>query len=114
LSHAITVLIVFGNHPIRHRHSDKSWSHDGIVGWPDANSSGSAESHWNHALDLEDRILGRLGFYQVVRPLAAGIVLGLAESAAVAVFVLTTICVPDRAVLYRAVFGIGIKQQNCA
>jgi len=54
-----------------------------------------------------DRIFGRLGFYQVIRPLAVGIVHGLAGSAAVALLVLTTIRVPSWAVMYLLVFGLG-------
>jgi ABC-type nickel/cobalt efflux system permease component RcnA len=54
-----------------------------------------------------DRIFGRLGVYQIVRPLAVGIVHGLAGSAAVALLVLTTIRVPSWAVFYLLVFGIG-------
>jgi len=54
-----------------------------------------------------DRTFGGLGFYQIVRPLAVGIVHGLAGSAAVALLVLTTIRVPSWAVLYILVFGIG-------
>lgn len=54
-----------------------------------------------------DRAFGRLGFYHVVRPLAVGLVHGLAGSAAVALLVLTTIRVPTWAVLYLLVFGIG-------
>lgn len=54
-----------------------------------------------------DRTFGQLGLYQVVRPLAVGIVHGLAGSAAVALLVLTTIRVPSWAVLYLLVFGIG-------
>jgi ABC-type nickel/cobalt efflux system permease component RcnA len=54
-----------------------------------------------------DRVFGRLGLYQVARPLAVGIVHGLAGSAAVALLVLTTIRVPSWAVLYLLVFGIG-------
>jgi high-affinity nickel permease len=54
-----------------------------------------------------DRTFGRLGVYQIVRPLAVGIVHGLAGSAAVALLVLTTIRVPSWAVLYLLVFGIG-------
>jgi ABC-type nickel/cobalt efflux system permease component RcnA len=49
----------------------------------------------------------RLGFYQVIRPLAVGIVHGLAGSAAVALLVLTTIRVPSWAILYLLVFGLG-------
>ncbi|HEY6249048.1 MAG TPA: high-affinity nickel-transport family protein [Candidatus Angelobacter sp.] len=54
-----------------------------------------------------NRAFGRLGLYQVMRPLAVGIVHGLAGSAAVALLVLTTIRVPSWAVLYLLVFGIG-------
>jgi high-affinity nickel-transport protein len=54
-----------------------------------------------------DRTLGSLGLYQIIRPLAVGIVHGLAGSAAVALLVLTTIRVPSWAVLYLLVFGIG-------
>jgi high-affinity nickel-transport protein len=54
-----------------------------------------------------DRVFGRLGFYQVIRPLAVGIVHGLAGSAAVALLVLTTIRVPGWAVAYLLVFGVG-------
>jgi len=54
-----------------------------------------------------DRTFGRLGFYQIIRPLAVGIVHGLAGSAAVALLVLTTIRVPSWAILYLLVFGLG-------
>jgi high-affinity nickel-transport protein len=54
-----------------------------------------------------DRTFGRLGLYQVLRPLAVGIVHGLAGSAAIALLVLTTIRVPSWAVFYLLVFGIG-------
>ncbi len=54
-----------------------------------------------------ERMFGRLGPYHVVRPLAVGIVHGLAGSAAVALLVLATIRVPSWAILYLVVFGIG-------
>ena len=54
-----------------------------------------------------DRNFGRLGLYQVVRPLAVGVVHGLAGSAAVALLVLTTIRVPSWAIFYLLVFGLG-------
>jgi len=54
-----------------------------------------------------DRMFGRLGVYQAVRPLAVGVVHGLAGSAAVALLVLTTIRVPYWAAAYLLVFGIG-------
>jgi len=71
----------------------------------------SPEKH-GHAEDATpvgwmDRIFGRLGIYQVIRPLVVGVLHGLAGSAAVALLVLTTIRVPSWAVLYLLVFGIG-------
>jgi len=54
-----------------------------------------------------DRTFGKLGIYQVIRPLAVGLIHGLAGSAAVALLVLTTIRLPALAVLYLLVFGIG-------
>ena len=59
------------------------------------------------AVGWMDRAFGRLGFYHVIRPLAVGIVHGLAGSAAVALLVLTTIRVPSWAILYLLVFGLG-------
>jgi high-affinity nickel permease len=71
----------------------------------------SAEQHVGGAENSQerwmDRTFGRLGIYQVVRPLAVGLVHGLAGSAAVALLVLTTIRVPSLAVLYLLIFGFG-------
>jgi len=73
-----------GHSPAKHRHVEDATS----VGWM-------------------DRTFGGLGLYQVARPLAAGIVHGLAGSAAIALLVLTTIRIPSWAVCYLLVFGIG-------
>jgi ABC-type nickel/cobalt efflux system permease component RcnA len=54
-----------------------------------------------------DRHLGRIGLFQLVRPLVVGIVHGLAGSAAVALLVLTTIRDPRWAAIYLLIFGIG-------
>jgi cytochrome c biogenesis protein CcdA len=54
-----------------------------------------------------DRWLGGLGLYQAVRPLAVGVVHGLAGSAAVALLVLTTIGDSAWALLYLLLFGAG-------
>jgi high-affinity nickel-transport protein len=54
-----------------------------------------------------DRILGRFGAYQVVRPLVVGLVHGLAGSAAVALLVLAAIRDPWWAAGYLLVFGAG-------
>jgi sulfite exporter TauE/SafE len=91
-----------GHHAHLHGHGDYVHSHP---------HSHNPENH-GHAADATpvgwmDRTFGRLGFYQTARPLAVGIVHGLAGSAAVALLVLTTIRVPLWAVLYLLVFGIG-------
>jgi cytochrome c biogenesis protein CcdA len=49
----------------------------------------------------------RLGFYQFLRPLAVGLVHGLAGSATVALLVLTAIHDPHWAIAYLLVFGMG-------
>ena len=54
-----------------------------------------------------DRQLGGLGVYQVLRPLAVGLVHGLAGSAAVALLVLALIKNPWWAMAYLVLFGIG-------
>jgi ABC-type nickel/cobalt efflux system permease component RcnA len=54
-----------------------------------------------------DRHFGRIGFYQIIRPLIVGIVHGLAGSAAVALLVLATIRDPRWAIAYLLVFGAG-------
>src|SRR5579859_2200197 len=77
-----------------------SHSHEGI---PHANGPQDSAA----SLGLMGRTFGRLGFYQLLRPLAVGIMHGLAGSAAVALLVLTTIRVPVWAVIYLLVFGLG-------
>jgi len=52
-------------------------------------------------------LLARLGLYQLLRPLAVGLVHGLAGSAAVALLVLSTIHDPRWAVAYLLLFGVG-------
>jgi high-affinity nickel-transport protein len=91
-----------GQHSHPHGHGDYVHSH----------SHGHVPQNHGHAeeatpLAWMDRTFGRLGLYQVVRPLAVGIVHGLAGSAAVALLVLTTIRVPFWAVFYLLVFGFG-------
>ena len=88
------------SHP--HGHGDYMHSHP----------HGHGPEKHRHAADATpvgwmDRTFGRMGLYQVIRPLAVGIVHGLAGSAAVALLVLTTIRVPSWAILYLLVFGIG-------
>ncbi len=54
-----------------------------------------------------DRLLGRFGGYQYIRPLVVGVVHGLAGSAAVALLVLTTIRDAGWALAYLVLFGLG-------
>jgi len=67
------------------------------------NSARDAASY----LGWMDRAFGRIGLYQLLRPLAVGVVHGLAGSAAIALLVLTTIRVPALAIAYLFVFGLG-------
>jgi len=54
-----------------------------------------------------DRVVGRFGLYQLLRPLVVGLIHGLAGSAAVALLVLSTIHSPLWAIAYLVVFGVG-------
>jgi high-affinity nickel-transport protein len=67
-----------------------------------------AHSH-SHQTPLTwlDRMFGKIGLYQQLRPLVVGIVHGLAGSAAVALLILTTIRNPHWAIVYLLVFGAG-------
>ena len=95
-------LLQLSQHSHSHGHGDYVHSH------PHGHSPGK-HGHAEDATPVGwmDRVFGRLGFYQVIRPLAVGIVHGLAGSAAVALLVLTTIRVPGWAVIYLLVFGVG-------
>ena len=64
-------------------------------------------SHNQTPLTWLDRLFGRIGLYQQLRPLVVGIVHGLAGSAAVALLILTTIRNPHWAMAYLLVFGWG-------
>ncbi|MGA8151456.1 MAG: high-affinity nickel-transport family protein [Terriglobales bacterium] len=54
-----------------------------------------------------DRVFGRVGVYQYLRPFVVGVVHGLAGSAAVALLVLTTIRNVHWAIAYLLIFGVG-------
>jgi len=53
------------------------------------------------------RLAGRFGYFNLIRPLAIGLVHGLAGSAAVALLVLSMIHSPAWAIAYLVVFGLG-------
>jgi high-affinity nickel permease len=91
-----------GQHSHPHGHGDYVHSHPHV-------HSPEKHGHAENATPVGwmDRTFGQLGLYQIVRPLAVGIVHGLTGSAAVALLVLTTIRAPIAAVVYLLVFGIG-------
>jgi ABC-type nickel/cobalt efflux system permease component RcnA len=64
-------------------------------------------SQANRSRGVVQLVLQRLGLYQFLRPLAVGLVHGLAGSAAVALLVLAEIRDPRWAIAYLLVFGIG-------
>ncbi len=68
---------------------------------------GRSHSVGHTPLPWMDRVFGRVGMYQYLRPLVVGIVHGLAGSAAVALLVLTTIRNVHWAIAYLLVFGVG-------
>ena len=57
--------------------------------------------------DFATSIVNRFGYFQLLRPLAIGLVHGLAGSAAVALLVLGMIPSPAWAVMYLVIFGLG-------
>jgi high-affinity nickel-transport protein len=88
------------SHP--HSHGDLLHTHvhhHDVAG--QAHGGGKAPAGW-----LDDTV-SRLGVFGALRPLAVGIVHGLAGSAAIALLVLTTIPTPVWAVMYLVVFGLG-------
>ena len=90
---------VIHRHP--HTHGDYVHSHP---------HGHSPEAHPHSAetpLTWLDRVFGRVGLYQQLRPLVVGIVHGLAGSAAVALLILATIRNPHWAIAYLLVFGVG-------
>lgn len=89
-------------HSHAHSHGDYVHTH------PHAHSPESHPHDPNRTpVSILDRLFGRIGIYQQLRPLLIGIVHGLAGSAAVALLVLTTIRDPRWAVAYLLVFGVG-------
>lgn len=88
------------SHP--HSHGDYVHNHSHVH-----EHEGHSHSMDQTSLRWMDRIFGRTGMYQYLRPLVVGIVHGLAGSAAVALLVLTTIRNVHWAIAYLLVFGAG-------
>lgn len=87
-------------HP--HSHGDYIHNHSHVH-----QHEGHSHSIDSTSLGWMDRVFGRMGIYQYLRPLVVGIVHGLAGSAAVALLVLTTIRNVHWAIAYLLVFGVG-------
>jgi high-affinity nickel permease len=94
-------------HSHAHAHGDFIHTHPHKHEADPSDSQGHGHSEKANPVSRMDRVFGRLGVYQAVRPLIVGLVHGLAGSAAVALLVLTTIRVPLWAALYLLVFGVG-------
>jgi ABC-type nickel/cobalt efflux system permease component RcnA len=82
-----------GDYIHNHRHSHER----------DAHSHGPDQT----PVAFLDKVFKNFGAYQHLRPLAVGLVHGLAGSAAVALLVLSTIRDPRWAIVYLLVFGVG-------
>ena len=87
-----------------HVHSHGDYVHSHLSG-PAPAQHGHGENQTPAA--WLDRRFGRLGLYQVIRPLVVGVVHGLAGSAAVALLVLALIRNPWWALAYLVLFGMG-------
>src|SRR6202035_829941 len=87
-------------HSHSHTHGDFTHNHP---------HTHQAEGHTHEDVPLVwmDRVFGRAGLYQYLRPFVVGIVHGLAGSAAVALLVLTTIRNVHWAIAYLLIFGVG-------
>jgi high-affinity nickel-transport protein len=92
----------------------------GVMGWitsrlgPSASTNPSLEiagDNYSQAPGriqfVIERMVGKFGLYQTLRPLVVGLVHGLAGSAAVALLVLSTIKSPFWSTAYLLVFGFG-------
>src|SRR4030088_2131077 len=88
-------------HDALHAHGDYVHRHPHGHG-----ARGHAQEHTPLAL-LDRSGLGRIAFYEWLRPFAVGLVHGLAGSAAVALMVLSIIREPVAALGYLLLFGLG-------
>ncbi len=87
-----------------HTHAHGDYAHNHVHGH---GSVGHGHEEEQTPQAWLDRRFGGLGLYQLLRPLAVGVVHGLAGSAAVALLVLTTMPDPHWGVLYLLLFGVG-------
>jgi ABC-type nickel/cobalt efflux system permease component RcnA len=111
IAHRHTPGLVNGGVVHTHPHQHDGVAHEHIHG-----HSPEVHMHLDLAVSVQadqgprnifQRTLQKLGLYQFLRPLAIGLVHGLAGSAAVALLVLAEIRDPRWAIAYLLVFGIG-------
>ena len=74
---------------------------------PDEHRHQHAHLH-GHGTDARLDLVGTFGWYQLLRPVAVGLVHGLAGSAAVALLVLATIQDTGSALAYLVIFCVGV------
>jgi ABC-type nickel/cobalt efflux system permease component RcnA len=86
-------------HPHEHLHAHEDE--------PDEHAHGHAHLH-GHGVDRRLGLLETFGWFQLLRPVAVGLVHGLAGSAAVALLVLATIDETGAALAYLVVFSLGV------
>jgi ABC-type nickel/cobalt efflux system permease component RcnA len=86
-------------HPHEHLHA-----HDET---DEQHAHGHAHLH-GHGSDARLGVVETFGWYQLLRPVAVGLVHGLAGSAAVALLVLATIEDPGSAIAYLLIFCLGV------
>ncbi len=103
--HALDLQDHLQDHLHDHPHAHGDYVHRHPHGH-DPDAHGHAEEHTPLAR-LDRSGLGRIAFYQWLRPFAVGLVHGLAGSAAVALMVLSIIREPVAALGYLLLFGLG-------
>jgi hypothetical protein len=103
--HALDLQDHLHDHLHDHPHAHGDYVHRHPHGH-DPDAHGHAEEHTPLAR-LDRSGLGRIAFYQWLRPFAVGLVHGLAGSAAVALMVLSIIREPVAALGYLLLFGLG-------
>ncbi len=88
-------------HAHEHRHAH------GTDPAPHAHGHAHLHGHGTDA-ELDHGLLATFGWYQLLRPVAVGLVHGLAGSAAIALLVLSTIQDPGAAFVYLIIFCVGV------
>lgn len=89
-------------HSHAHAHGDTVHTHLHAHG-----PNGHTHAELDSSMANLDGKFGKLGLYQMLRPLLVGIVHGLAGSAAVTLLILASIRNPRWAIVYLIVFGVG-------